>query len=219
MQFKFTDYNRSEKIIKSSYQREWSEVEKTILNLPLHLKPSDQDGIIGNPIFDPVGTNKFLKDSLTKKGWTSKFAIPGDFKFLGTGIDFVKPGIILEVQFSNYPFLLNNTVRSELFIKSKMGILERKAALIILITKCHMFPASNSTLYYEQAVRQLNELFKYKVLTVPLRLIGLKERTGNKVKGAWTHRGERYSRTGIAKGCYFRIISSKLGRCRISKLH
>lgn len=38
-----------------------------------------------------------------------------------------------------------------------------------------MFPASNSTLYYEQAVNQLTALIKYQVFDVPIRLIGLFE--------------------------------------------
>ncbi|MEH2284834.1 MAG: hypothetical protein V7K90_26540 [Nostoc sp.] len=56
---------------------------------------------------------------------------------------------------SNYPFLLNNTLRSELFFKAKTEFVGYPTNLVIIVTKALMFPASNSTLYYEQAVNQL----------------------------------------------------------------
>ena len=76
--------------------------------------------------------------------------IPAEYDFLGTGIDFGSQGMLIEVQFSNYPFLLNNTVRSELFWQAKIPLAHKHTEVVVIITKAHMFPASNSTLYYEQ---------------------------------------------------------------------
>ncbi len=92
-------------------------------------------------------------------GWLVNIPIPVDYSFLGTDIDFGKAGVIVESQFSNYPFLLNNTLRSELFFKAGTIFAGHPTQLVILITKALMYPASNSTLYYEQAVRQLTGFY------------------------------------------------------------
>ena len=120
------------------------------------------------------------------------------------------------MQFSNYPFLLNNTIRSELFFKSQIPLVGHPAKLAVIITKVHMFPASNSTLYYEQAVHQLTSLAKYKVFDVPIRLVGLfVERTGIN-PGVWTgYSATRYSRTVDIRANRQFVISSRKsdGRC------
>ena len=104
---------------------------------------------------------------------------------MGTDIDFGKAGVIVESQFSNYPFLLNNTLRSELFFKAGTTFAGYATQLLILITKALMFPASNSTLYYEQAVRQLTALTDNHVFDVPIRLVGLFEQQNAIVSVIW----------------------------------
>lgn len=172
MRIEVTDYNHADEIIDIQL---WEEIEETLLKMPLHVKASDQANKVGSLIFDPVGTNQYIKDELVPKGWKNNIPIPKRFSFLGTDIDFGKRDTLVEVQFSNYPFLLNNTVRSELFHKSNMNIDDEGLKLAIIITKGHMFPASNSTLYYEQAQNQLNSLARYNVFDVPIRLVGLFE--------------------------------------------
>ncbi len=69
--------------------------------------------------------------------------------------------MIAEGQFSNYPFFFNNVFRTHVFYKSGIefpAIGALKGAVII--TKARLFPASNSTLYYEQALKQMNFLIK-----------------------------------------------------------
>ncbi|MDJ0798661.1 MAG: restriction endonuclease [Calothrix sp. MO_167.B12] len=164
--------------------------------MPLHIKPSDQSGIQGNPIFDPVGTNEYIKSNLLQLGWQANIPIPSEYKFLGKDIDFGKLGVIVESQFSNYPFLLKNTLRSELFFKAGIIFAGKATQLVVLITKAWMFPASNSTLYYEQAVQQLTALAKYKVFDVPIRLVGLFEQKNSTIPVTWTvYSSPRYSRT------------------------
>lgn len=199
MILKYTDYNNSEKILSTVLESEWKEIEEVLKSMNPHLKLSDQAGRTGNLIFNPVGTNNAIKRELVSRGWKSNIPIPSNFNFLGIDIDFGKKGIILEVQFSNYPFLLNNVVRSELFFKAKTVFDDATSEVLILITKAHMFPASNSTLYYEQAVNQLNELIKNNVFDIPIRIIGLFEEVDSEVDAILTeYQQSRYSRV-IAK--------------------
>ncbi|GAX34769.1 hypothetical protein NIES3585_07710 [Nodularia sp. NIES-3585] len=185
--------------------------------MPLHIKASDQAGIQGNPIFDPVGTNEYIKAAFINRSWQSNIPIPAPFKFLGTDIDFAKSGIVIEIQFSNYPFLLNNTLRSELFFKSKTEFAGCQTNLVILVTKALMFPASNSTLYYEQAVNQLTALAENQVFDVPIRLVGLFEESNTTVPVVWTeYSSKRYSRnvnTRVSRQCQILAGRSNRSRC------
>ncbi|WP_228014278.1 restriction endonuclease [Fortiea sp. LEGE XX443] len=187
--------------------------------MPLHVKPSDQRGRQGKLIFDPVGTNEYIKNALVKLKWQNNIVIPAEYRFLGKEIDFVKAGIILEIQFSNYPFLLNNTLRSELLFKAGTMFAKYSTQLVIIITKAQMFPASNSTLYYEQAAKQLEALIKNHVFDVPIRLIGLFEQPDTITSVISTvYQEKRYSRIVQARiSCQGQLISGKLAtsRCKI----
>jgi hypothetical protein len=169
-----TDFNRAEALIDSTFQQEWKAIQGVLEKMPLHLKASDQDGIQGTPIFDPVGTNEHIKAGLCRlPGWRDNIPIPAEYAFLGTDVDFCHGAMLVEIQFSNYPFLLNNTVRSELFYKAKTPLAGKPIELAVIVTKAKMFPASNSTLYYEQAKKQLTALARNHVFDVPIRLVGL----------------------------------------------
>ena len=196
MELYVKDYNGSEAIFDELYFNEWDELSSSLAAMPLHLKASDQRGKQGQAIFDPVGTNCCIKDNLSRLNWIPNQAIPNDYKFLGTDIDFVKSGIIVEVQFSNYPFLLNNLLRSELFYQSKTSFDNSNVKVLVVVTKLHMLPASNSTLYYEQACNQLDALASNNVFDVPVRLVGLGSPISNNVPCVWTtYDDPRYSRT------------------------
>lgn len=195
MEIQITDYNKAEIKFSGKNKADWDEIKSCISDTKIHLKASDQKGLVGNPIFDPVGTNQILKTKFISKGWKDNLAIPQEFKFLGTDIDFEKKGIIAEVQFSNYPFLLNNMLRSELFFKAKTKFDKSEVCALIIITKAGKFPSSNSTLYYEQAKKQLNSFNKYKLFTIPTRLVGLFPKSGAINKVTWTkYTNPRYSR-------------------------
>ncbi|WP_411908693.1 restriction endonuclease [Nostoc sp. MS1] len=181
--------------MNTQYQAEWNEISSSLTQMPLHIKPSDQAKKQGNPIFDPVGSNQHIKNSLVKQGWHSNILIPAAYRFLGKDVDFGKSGIILESQFSNYPFLLNNLLRSELFFKASIHFAGNATKLLVIITKAQMFPASNSTLYYEQAVQQLTALIENNVFDVPIRLIGLFEQPNVTISAIYTvYQSTRYSR-------------------------
>jgi hypothetical protein len=194
MNLAITDYNGSEKVLANAAKQEWKELADILQKLPLCLKPSDQAGKQGEPIFDPVATNAFIQKMLNEtKGWGTGIPIPEQYRFLGLDIDAGKNGVLVEVQFSNYPFLLNNMLRAEMFFQGKLNVGGRATGVAIMVTKGLMFPASNSTLYYEQAQKQLEALAKT-VFRVPLRLVGLMSPVEDGVPALWTTAGARYSR-------------------------
>jgi len=216
MNFVITDYNEADRIGKDECAREWREIELALKALPLYLKASDQAGRQGTAIFDPVATNAFIKGRLEGSGW-AVVPIPAEYDSFGTDIDSGKNGVIVEIQFSNYPFLPNNTVRADVFFRERVAIRGRVTTLAVIISKGHMFPASNSTLYYEQAKRQLDALAKYQVFRVPLRLVGLMSPIREGVAAIWTPYGARYSRDmSRQREVKCDIQGSPGERCRIS---
>ena len=216
MNLVITDYNSSDAVVKNDCTREWRELEKVLKACRLYLKASDQARKQGSPIFDPVATNEYIRNRLRDDhGWATNIPISGEYAFLGTDIDAGKNGVMVEVQFSNYPFLLNNMPRAELFFQGKFQVGGRATALAIIATKGGMFPASNSTLYYEQAKKQLDALAKNKVFRVPLRLIGLESPREKNVPAVWTGYEARYSRDTSKQKEIRCDISGTGGRCRI----
>jgi hypothetical protein len=187
--------------------------------MPLHIKPSDQRGIQGELIFDPVGTNEYIKNALVKLKWQNNIIIPAEYRFLGKAIDFAKAGILLEIQFSNYPFLLNNTLRSELLFKAGTLFTNSSTKVVIIITKAQMFPASNSTLYYEQAAQQLKALIENHVFDVPMRLVGLFEPQNTTISAiSNVYKEKRYSRIVESRiSCLCQLKSGRFptSRCQI----
>lgn len=179
-----------------AYNDQWKEVEDVLTRLPLHMQPSDQQGKVGDPIFDPKGTNKFISQELVKKYWKAGFKLPAEFDFLGKDLDFGKDHTAIEVQFSNYPFLFNNVMRMEFFHKHGYPLFGKQLQLGMIITKSGKIPASNSTLYYEQAEKLLVQLTKYKLFHIPFRLVGLFPDESEMAEIYWTAYGERYKRTG-----------------------
>jgi hypothetical protein len=73
-------------------------------------------------------------------------------------------------------------------------------------------PASNSTLYYEQAKNQLDALSNYSVFSIPVRLIGLTENVDVpiKVKNV-LYDNARYSRTENEVREHDAVITQKTG--------
>ncbi|HLO86400.1 MAG TPA: restriction endonuclease [Nostocaceae cyanobacterium] len=209
-------------IINNQYHNEWCEISNVLSEMSLHIKASDQAGIQGNPIFDPVGTNEYIKTAFLGCGWYSNIPIPQLYQFLGKEIDFGKAGIIAEIQFSNYPYLLNNTLRSELFFKAKTEFVGCPTNLLIIVTKAAMLPASNSTLYYEQAVNQLTALTEYKVFDIPIRLVGLFEKPNTIIQVIWTeYLSGRYSRSVLnrtTRQCQVIPGRSPRSRCQLQFL-
>jgi hypothetical protein len=195
MIIQFQDYNSANEVIDNYYKKEWSVLKGTIEEMPLYLKASDQKGKQGQPVFDNKGVNRHLKALLKREAWHDTIQLGEDLDFLGTDLDFGKRGLILEVQFSNYPFLLNNIIRSEVLFKSHFQFDDIPVDILLIITKAHLFPAANSTLYYEQAIGQINFLDELEIFDIPVRLIGLFEGYGDRIPIVWSeYTDPRYSR-------------------------
>lgn len=214
-----TDFNGAEAAFDDRFAAQWEELERIFAGMSLHLKASDQEGLQGNLIFDPVGTNAAIKEALERRRWHANVPMPSKFDFLGTDVDFVRDGVLIEVQFSNYPFLLNNAVRAELLFKSRTPMAGDVIGALIMVTKAHMFPASNSTLYYEQAVNQLTELARNRVLEVPIRVVGLFSERGAVDAIFTNYHNPRYSRTVVeqtVKRVRVAAGRSAASRCRVT---
>lgn len=199
MDIDISDYNQAAALFSSTFRREWAEIEAVLKAMPIHIKASDQAGKQGSDIFDPVGSNEAIKSGLgAKAGWVLNPPIPSQFGFLGTDVDFMKNGVLVESQFSNYPFFLNNLLRSELFFRNGPLIGGHKVRALIMITKDRMFDASNSTLYYQQGVEQTKNLTTFSMISIPVRVVGLKVQPNVKVPGVLTtYHAARYSRTVV----------------------
>ena len=206
----YSDYNNFDSILSSNAVNLniWSQLEKCLQNMPLHLKGSDQKGKQGDPIFDPVGTNEYIKSEISQiQGWTPNYPIIKQYKHLGTDVDFVSKGILVEVQFSNYPFLTNNLLRSELFYKSQTLPFGSKVEGLIIVTKSGKYPSSNSTLYYEQAKNLIDSLCDEGVFSIPIRLVCLDIVIGINDLNWSQYSEKRYSRD---------VSTRKLVRGRVS---
>ncbi len=66
MQLQVTDFNNADTVIQTRFANPWRELETILATMNLHLKQSDQAGIQGSLIFDPVGTNEFVKTRLRR---------------------------------------------------------------------------------------------------------------------------------------------------------
>ena len=212
-----SDYNGSTRVIETECRKEWTEVKSVLKEIPLHLKSSGQASIQGTTIFDPVGTNEAIKNRLEARGWKTNVQIPTELRFLGTDVDFVKNATVVEVQFSNYPFLLNNILRAQLFHRRKLKLDSHAIRLLIVITKTHIFPAANSTLYYEQGSRQLTSLTDYSLIDIPVRLVGLSVAINRQVKCIWSKYEERSRTPSVrdSKRCILRRGRTQKSRCRV----
>lgn len=190
------DYNNAGQVIAASYANEWQQLHAALTAMPVHLKASDESGIQGSPIFDPIGTNQAIMNALVPQGWHPKVPILPPFKVMGKDVDFAKNGVLVEVQFSNYPFLINNVLRSEMFHKAQTVFHQQPTGVVIVVTKAKVFPASQSTLYFEQAKSHLDELAALNSFSVPVRLVSLGVDAPSQIQAIWTqYTADRHSRT------------------------
>jgi len=193
--FVVEDFNGAGMYYSGQGAREWADIDGIVRRLPLYFQASQQAGIGGSPIFDPKATNAFLTAQSAALGWRV-IAVPHDLTEFGTDWDGGKGASLAEWQFSNYPFLWNNVIRSEAVYKSRIQLqgLQPVEALIV-VTKSRVFPSSNSTLYYEQAKAQIQAVTKFGAFSIPIRLVGLTIPPGTTaVTVTWSEYPGRYSR-------------------------
>ncbi len=191
---------------------EWKEIAKIIHDLLPSFQASDQSGIQGLPIFDPKATNLALSAAATSMGWR-QVPVPGALRAFGDDWDSGKNGILAEWQFSNYPFLWNNVIRTEAVFQQNIPLVGlQKTRALLIVTKSGIFPSSNSSLYYEQAKAQLDAATALKVFNIPIRLLGLSipSKTAS-FDAIWTTYVGRTSRT-VVESQFCEIAVSWTGR-------
>ncbi|WP_157075547.1 restriction endonuclease [Janibacter anophelis] len=195
MQIEIRDFNGSAEYFGTTGHQRWAEIADVLDNLTPQLQASDQAGKIGRPIFDPKGTNARLTVAADAAGWR-KAPVPGDLRPFGKDWDAGKGAVLAEWQFSNYPFLWNNIIRSEAIFQSKAVVapLTAPAEALIIVTKSGSFPASNSTLYFEQANAQIDTVTTLGVFEIPIRLVGLMVPKTSPMEAAWNVYAGRYAR-------------------------
>lgn len=200
MLLEWRDFNGAKDFFAGPYKAAWDELYSALSEMPLHLKASDQARIQGTLIFDPVGTNDYIKKSLINYGWEAKVPIPQEYKVLGTDVDFMKTQVLAEAQFSNYPFLYNNIFRSQLFHQNRTPLGGYVPEVLVIISKGSIFPASQSTLYFEQAVELTGVLSGNRIFDMPVRVMGLQEQVNTVIDAIFTtYHLARTSRTIVTQ--------------------
>lgn len=191
------DFNGADALFNRGAARaEWVDLAALLEEAPLCLQASEQRGKIGSAIFDPKATNARLTEGARRRGWTAPVPVPAELTMFGVDWDTGKRRVLAEWQFSNYPFLWNNIIRSEAVFKGGVrlpGLLPIRG--LVVITKTGIIPASNSTLYFEQAAAQIEAVLRFNTFELPIRLVGLDIAEENETAHVvWTTYAERYAR-------------------------
>lgn len=220
MDLLFTDFNGADAYYGGPGAPEWSEIESIIRRMPLFVQGSQQKGKTGRAIFDPKATNEFLNAEAAALGWRA-IPVPRELTEFGKDWDAGKGATLAEWQFSNYPFLWNNIIRSEAVFKSGMRLpgLEVIKGLVV-VTKSGRFPSSNSTLYFEQALAQISGLAKIGSLSIPIRLVGLTLLDGTEsAEVIWSEYPGRYSRSALRRGNQkMQVVWKKKGKHGVTRI-
>lgn len=208
------DYNGAAEYFSEDGSERWAEIEWVLHSMRPQLQASDQAGKVGVPIFDPKGTNAQLTARAHEVGW-DKVVVPADLRSFGKDWDAGKGSVLAEWQFSNYPFLWNNIIRSEAVFQSGLHLppLTSTVDALIIVAKSGSFPASNSTLYAEQAVAQIDTVTTLGVFEIPIRLVGLMLPEGvDAFDGDWNEYDARYGRDGTHTPVEFSIAWGRPGQ-------
>jgi hypothetical protein len=138
-----------------------------------------------------------LTERAAELGWVT-VAVPERLTMFGNDWDGGKGSLLAEWQFSNYPFLWNNIIRTEAVFKGRVALAGMDAVQgLVVVTKTGSLPASNSTLYFEQALAQIGAVMEFDTFEVPIRLVGLTiEPDCDETDVVWTEYPDRYARQG-----------------------
>jgi hypothetical protein len=208
MEIEIRDFNGAKEYFAGAGSDRWAEINGVLSALRPQLQASDQAGRVGRPIFDPKGTNARLTEAAAAVGW-DKVTVPPELQPFGNDWDAGKGSVLAEWQFSNYPFLWNNIIRSEAVFQSKAVLPPLTASVdaLIIVTKSGSFPASNSTLYFEQANAQIDTVTTLGVFEVPIRLIGLMvPPNATELDADWNVYSGRYARQAVTTQQTFDVM-------------
>jgi hypothetical protein len=213
VQYVMRDFNGAKEYFEGSGEVRWTELAAVLEGLRPQLQASDQAGKNGSPIFDPKGTNAALTSAAAMVGW-AKVPVPANLQSFGKDWDAGKGLVLAEWQFSNYPFLWNNIIRSEAVFQSKALLPELTGPVdaLVIVTKTGSMPASNSTLYFEQAQAQIDTVTTLGVFEVPIRLVGIGVDAGvQKLDCDWNVYQARYGRVAESVPRVFDLAWGRAG--------
>ncbi|WP_433546542.1 hypothetical protein ACQPZG_16665 [Streptomyces sp. CA-294286] len=197
MLFEIADFFGAETYFSTEGEEEWHEIASVLDNLTLQLQPSGQAGLDGQAIFDPKATNRILTAGAAAYGW-NKIIVPPTLRAFGTDWDAGKNAVLAEWQFSNYPFLWNNIIRSQVVARNswKLAGMSSPPQALLIVTKSGCLPASQSTLYFEQGRAQMESVLSALDLNLAIRLIGLNiDPRATTVSASWNNYTGRTSRS------------------------
>lgn len=200
MIFNLKDFNGAAEYFATTGFSHWQDLQSVIGSFLPQFQSSDQAGKIGVPIFDPKATNAKLTKGAAALGWDA-IPVPTELRPFGVDWDGGKGPVLAEWQFSNYPFLWNNVIRTEAVFQSRAVLpgLDQPVEALVVVTKSGRFPASNSTLYYEQARAQLDTVTTLGVFNIPIRLVGLDvDPNATTLEIDWNQYSGRYGRNPIS---------------------
>ncbi|WUH93457.1 hypothetical protein OG900_27325 [Streptomyces sp. NBC_00433] len=173
MDFETADFSGATEYFAGPGSAYWSDLAYVIGHL--RLQPSGEDGMTGNPNFGPKATNRILTEQAALLGW-EKIPVPDSPKAaFGLDWDAGRGAVLVEWQFSNYPFLWNNIIRSQVAVHRSLLLqgMDSVPQALVVVTKSGCPPASRSTLYFEQAKAQLGMAAEALDLDIAVRLVGL----------------------------------------------
>lgn len=195
MELLIRDFNGADAYFAEGGAHEWADLQEVLNGLIPHFQASDQSGIVGRPIFDPKGTNAALNAGAREKEWRV-VPVPQELTMFGNDWDAGKGSTLAEWQFSNYPFLWNNVIRTQAVVTGNVRLVGvGTTEALVVVTKSGLFPASQSTLYFEQGNAQLDAVFKTGAFDLPVRLVGLTiPQDAREIEVVWSEYGGRYGR-------------------------
>ena len=207
MDYRYADFNGATQYFDRRGADRWDELDRVFGGLIPQLQASGQDGLAGRPIFDPKATNAALTVAAAAEGW-GKVPVPLDLRSFGSDWDAGRGNVLAEWQFSNYPFLWNNITRTEVVLRAQATLrgMAGPVEALVVVVKAGSWPASNSTLYFEQAHAQLDNVTSLGIFQTPIRLVSLDIPTGvSTIEGDWNEYGARYGRYGTSSPRVFTV--------------
>lgn len=215
MDFAVVDFNGAEEYFEGPGAARWGELWDVLAALRPQLQASDQANRVGVPIFDPKGTNASLTAAAAESGWF-KVPLPVELRPFGQDWDAGKGTVLAEWQFSNYPFLWNNITRTEAVFQSEAVLppLTGPVDALVIVTKSGSLPASNSTLYFEQALAQIERVTTLGIFHIPIRLVGLGiDESTDVLDCDWNVYPARYARAaGTTTPTRLRVLRGRAGQ-------
>ncbi|MFD8937802.1 hypothetical protein ACFV0R_21520 [Streptomyces sp. NPDC059578] len=199
MIFDVADFFDADDYFATEGAQEWADMEYVLEGLQLQLQPSGQAGLDGRAIFDPKATNRILTAGMAAHGW-HKINVPTSLRAFGTDWDAGRNAVLAEWQFSNYPFLWNNIIRSQVVARNgwQLNGMSSAPRALLVVTKSGCLPASQSTLYFEQGKAQMESVLSALDLNLAIRLVGLTiDEHASFVTASWNGYAGRTSRSVI----------------------